>query len=92
MRPPSSFRHQHGEGTNGQEDTRYRHIRPQGTTNNPERREREHRADGKDFDRLNVTSRRMTSEGAKAKEVENLARYRKGHGGRNPQYNDDAQR
>ena len=62
----------------------------QGTTNDPDRREREHRAQGKDFDHLRVTSRRMTSEGAKAKEAENLARYRRGHRGRNPQYNDDA--
>lgn len=62
-----------------------------GTTNDPERREREHRAQGKSFDRLAVTSRRMTDEGAKAKEAENLARYRRGHRGRNPQYNDDAE-
>ena len=61
-----------------------------GTTNDPERREQEHRKQGKDFDRLDVTSRRMTDKGAKAKEAENLAKYRKGHEGRNPQYNDDA--
>lgn len=61
-----------------------------GTTKDPERREREHRAQGKDFNQLKVTSRRMTDEGARAKEAENLARYRRGHGGRNPQYNDDA--
>lgn len=61
-----------------------------GTTNNPERREREHRAQGKDFDQLKVTSPRMTGDGAKVKEAENLARYRRGHGGRNPEYNDDA--
>ena len=60
-----------------------------GTTNDPERREREHKAQGKDFDRLAVTSRRMTNAGAKEKEAENLAKYRKGHGGRSPQYNKD---
>ena len=69
---------------------RGREIVYRGTTNDPERREQEHRKQGKDFDRLDVTSRRMTDEGAKAKEAENLAKYRKGHGGRNPQYNDDA--
>ena len=67
-----------------------REVVYRGTTNNPERREREHRAEGKDFDRLAVTSRRMTDDGAKSKEAENLARYRRGHGGRNPQYNNDA--
>lgn len=61
-----------------------------GTTNDPERREREHKAQRKDFDQLVVTSRRMTGEGAKRKETESLARYRRGHGGRNPRYNDDA--
>ena len=61
-----------------------------GTTNDPERREREHRAEGKRFSRLVVTSRRMTDEGAKRKEAKSLATYRKGHGGRSPRYNRDA--
>lgn len=60
-----------------------------GTTNDPERREREHREQGKEFDQLVVTSRRMTSDGAKRKEAEALARYREGHGGRSPRYNKD---
>lgn len=58
-----------------------------GTTNDPDRREREHRARGKDFTRLVVTSRHMTDKGAKDKEADNLAKYRKGHGGNNPRYN-----
>lgn len=43
--------------------------------------------EGKKFDRLKVTSRRMTEEGAKKKEAENLDKYRAGHGGKNPPYN-----
>ncbi len=60
-----------------------------GTTNDPDRRTQEHRAQGKNFDRLVVTSRRMTAEGARRKEAENLAKYRKGHDGKNPRYNND---
>ena len=67
-----------------------REVVYRGTTNDPERREREHRAAGKDFSRLVVTSRRMTDEGAKRKEAEGIATYRKGHGGKLPRYNHDA--
>ena len=48
----------------------------------------QHRADGKKFDRIVQTSRRMTEEGARRREAENLERYRKSHGGRNPLYNE----
>ena len=61
-----------------------------GTTNNPERRENEHRREGKDFDKLLVTSRRMTQDGAKKKEVDNLETYRRSHSGKNPKYNQDS--
>ena len=61
-----------------------------GTTNDPERREREHRDAGLDFDRLLPTSRQMTPKGAKDREAENLERYRRNHGGRNPRYNKDS--
>ena len=60
-----------------------------GTANDPERREREHRDAGLDFDRLLPTSRRMTPQGAKDREAENLERYRRNHGGHNPRYNKD---
>ena len=60
-----------------------------GTTNNPDRREREHRDAGIDFDQLVPTSRRMTPKGAKNREAENLERYRRNHGGENPRYNKD---
>lgn len=60
-----------------------------GTTNNPERRKREHIASGKKFKRMNITSRKMTEQGAKKKESERLATYRKNNG-RNPKYNKDS--
>ena len=60
-----------------------------GTTSDPDRREREHRRAGLDFDRLVTTSRRMTADGAKRREAEKLATYRRGHKGKNPKYNND---
>ena len=60
-----------------------------GTTNDPERREREHRNDGYDFDRLVPTSVRMTPQSAKNREADNLERYRRSHRGHNPKYNQD---
>ena len=60
-----------------------------GTTDDPERREAEHRKAGKDFDKLVATSRRMTRDSAKRREAENLETYRRGHGGQNPLYNAD---
>ena len=58
------------------------------TSRDPIDRAAEHRTDGKRFDRVLVTSRRMTEAGAKRREQEALARYRRGHGGRNPLYNE----
>ncbi|MEW8417175.1 MAG: GIY-YIG nuclease family protein [Candidatus Thiodiazotropha endolucinida] len=60
-----------------------------GTTNDPKQREQQHREDGKKFGHMNVTSRRMTEDGAKKKETERLATYRKNQG-RNPKYNKDS--
>jgi len=59
-----------------------------GTTNDPEAREAQHRAEGKRFTKLVVTSRKMTEKGAKAKEIAALKTYRKSHG-KNPKYNKD---
>jgi len=66
-----------------------REVLYRGTTSDPEGREQEHRAQGKNFSHLKVTSRRMTPEGAKKKESQDLEKYRRGHGGRNPKYNKD---
>lgn len=60
-----------------------------GTTNNPERRAQEHRAEGKGFSHMKITSQPMTEAGAKRKESKQLATYRKGHQGQNPVYNED---
>ena len=60
-----------------------------GTTNNPERREKEHKNQGKTFTKMNLTSRKMTVDGAKRKEAEQLKAYRNNHQGKNPKYNKD---
>lgn len=67
-----------------------RRVVYRGTTSAPEAREAAHRADGKVFDRLVPTSRRMTADGAKDKEKQSLEAYRRNHGGRNPKYNRDS--
>ena len=61
-----------------------------GTTNNLERREKKHKSDGKQFDSIKPVSRLMTEEGAKKREKELLAKYRKTHKGKNPKYNKDS--
>ncbi len=61
-----------------------------GVTNDPGRRVQQHRADGKKFDKMLITSRKMTEDGAKKKESENLKTYRRSHDGRNPAYNKDS--
>jgi len=58
-----------------------------GETNDPDRRSQEHQADGKKFSIMEITSVRISRDTAKARESENLARYRDGHGGKNPKYN-----
>lgn len=60
-----------------------------GITNDPERREAEHRREGKDFDGLTLTSPRLTRRAAKEREAQELDAYRRNHRGRNPRYNDD---
>ena len=69
---------------------RGRKVVYKGTTNNPEVREQQHRDQGKQFNRLLVTSHRMTPDGAKAKEEMHLEQYRQTHRGRNPTYNKDS--
>ena len=59
------------------------------TSQDVSERATQHRADGKKFDRIIQTSRRMTEEGARHREADNLDRYRKSHGGRNPLYNEN---
>jgi predicted GIY-YIG superfamily endonuclease len=61
-----------------------------GTTNDPARREEQHKREGKKFSSLATTSRAMTEAGAKKKEAEQLGKYRGSHGGKNPKYNKDS--
>ncbi len=67
-----------------------RNVVYRGTTNDPDQREAEHKAAGKSFTNMLVTSRKMTDDGAKKKEKESLAAYRKNHSGKNPKYNKDS--
>lgn len=59
-----------------------------GTTNDPDRREIEHKADGKKFTKMTLTSRRMTEAGAQKKEEKAIQRYKKNQG-KTPKYNKD---
>ena len=61
-----------------------------GTTNDLEKTEQRHKNQGKRFTSIKPTSRKITEEGAKEKEAAQLEAYRKGHGGKNPKYNKDA--
>ena len=67
-----------------------REIVYRGESNDVERRAEEHRAEGKKFTSVVITSERaLSNEGAKKREAEQLERYRRGHGGKNPKYNKD---
>ena len=59
-----------------------------GEAANPERRAEQHRQEGKHFDRVQVTSRPIMKENARKREAEQLEAYRRGHGGKNPRYNE----
>ena len=59
-----------------------------GTTNDPDRRELEHKDEGKKFSHLKITSRRMTEEGAMKKEEAAIKQY-KSNQGKTPKYNKD---
>ena len=58
-----------------------------GITNNPERREEEHRDERKRFSSLNVVGPGVTKKAAERWEEDILASYRGNHGGRSPRYN-----
>lgn len=58
-----------------------------GITNDPERRLKEHNADGKKFSHMLVSGFAVKKETAKKREEEKLKIYRDGHNGGNPKYN-----
>ena len=68
---------------------RNRKIVYRGITKDPERREEEHREEGKNFNQLKVTSPKLTPESAKGREEQNLENFRRTHRGKNPSYNED---
>ena len=47
-----------------------------------------HQADGKRFTRVEQVGRQMSKAGAQEREAQRLETYRRGHGGRNPRYNE----
>lgn len=60
-----------------------------GITNNPKRREKEHKNSGKKFTHMAITSRTLSEKSADKKEDKALSTYRKHHRGKNPKYNKD---
>jgi len=65
-----------------------REIVYRGITNNPERREEEHKDEGKRFSNLKIIGPAVTKKAAENWEEKSLQSYRDSHGGENPKYND----
>jgi len=59
-----------------------------GITNDPERREAEHRQEGKNFTHMHIIGPAVTKETAQKWEEQSLQSYRRSHGGRLPEYNE----
>jgi predicted GIY-YIG superfamily endonuclease len=58
-----------------------------GITNNPKRREDEHKSEGKRFTRMGIVGPAVTQASAEKWEAKRLEQYRRTHGGKNPRYN-----
>ena len=58
-----------------------------GITNDPARREREHRAEGMKFTRMRIIGRISTNTGASNWEANRIATYKENHNGNRPKYN-----
>jgi len=58
-----------------------------GITNDPERREEQHRKEGKNFTHMHIVGPSVTKESAEKWEEETLKKYRQQHNGNNPRYN-----
>jgi predicted GIY-YIG superfamily endonuclease len=57
-----------------------------GTTNDPERREQEHRQN-KNFDKMRLVGNVSTQSGALQWETERIQTYMRNHNGKTPEYN-----
>lgn len=58
-----------------------------GITNDPTRREAEHRAEGMKFTRMRIVGRVSTNKGAGDWEANRIATYKDNHNGQRPKYN-----
>jgi len=59
-----------------------------GITDDPKRRESEHKSEGKEFSKLEKVGPTVTRESAFKWESESIKKYKKSHGGKSPKYND----
>ncbi|MBA7657666.1 hypothetical protein ES703_65606 [subsurface metagenome] len=59
-----------------------------GITKDPERREEEHKQEGKDFSHMEIIKPKVSKETVEQWEENSLKTYRKGHQGKNPKYNE----
>lgn len=60
-----------------------------GITNDPERREREHRSEGKKFTRMRIVGKVSTEVSASDWETDRIATYKDNHNGNRPKYNEN---
>lgn len=60
----------------------------EGITDDPQRREREHQQEGMEFTRMGIHGPAVSRETALEREQEALDKYRKGHDGKAPKYNE----
>lgn len=58
-----------------------------GITNDPARREAEHRAEGMDFTRMKIVGNKSTRDGAGQWEADRIDTYKSNHNGNRPKYN-----
>ena len=65
-----------------------RQVVYRGITDDLERREQEHRDEGKRFTHLHPVGPAVTRDGAEKWEEQALESFRKSHSGRNPRYNE----
>ncbi|HID19680.1 MAG TPA: GIY-YIG nuclease family protein [Methanophagales archaeon] len=65
----------------------HRRIVYVGVTDDPARREDEHKREGKRFTSMNIVRPAVTKNSAERWEEEKLEQYRRSHGGKNPRYN-----
>ena len=58
-----------------------------GVSDDPSRREQEHKDEGKKFTNIRIVGPKLTKESAFKRESERISQYQKDHKGKNPKYN-----